>query len=496
MNLFAVGTRRGCQTPRVRVEPQRAYTNGDNAAGLAAAYASPLDPWQRDIINCWLGRDQQGHLTAMTCGLSVPRQNGKNAIIESFELFMLTNVPNTHILHTAHQVRTSKKAFNRLASIFENPKHKELKEQVANIRRTNGEESIILKNGNTIEYCARSRNAARGFDAITVIVYDEAQELTDEQVEALASTMSASPTGDRQAIYAGTPPKPGSIGEVFRRKREAALHSPAQRTAWHEWGVDGPLPVDKSKMTYADVKDLVWATNPAMGVRLDDIYTEEEEFNSMAADGFARERLGWWAPVASSLKAIPRKLWESSAIPAIGNKYRAKTCLAVKFSPDGSRYALAGCKMDSNRRTAVELIETGSTANGTKQLASSLVSRFRTVCCVVVDGSSGAPALCNNIAELNPPRNYIVRPNPRQVAEAASLFYDGLKAGAVAHTATGQAELDLSALGATKRKIGSGDGWGFGSSKESDSMAIEAASLALLGIHTSKRNPKRKQRML
>ena len=38
---------------------------------------------------------------------------------------------------------------------------------------------------------------------------------------------------------------------------------------------------------------MVFDTNPAMGVRLDDEFTEEE-FNTMSPDGFARERLGWW----------------------------------------------------------------------------------------------------------------------------------------------------------------------------------------------------------
>lgn len=43
---------------------------------------------------------------------------------------------------------------------------------------------------------------------------------------------------------------------------------------------------------YDDVRDMVFDTNPAMGVRLDDEFTEEK-FNTMLPDGFARERLGW-----------------------------------------------------------------------------------------------------------------------------------------------------------------------------------------------------------
>ena len=45
---------------------------------------------------------------------------------------------------------------------------------------------------------------------------------------------------------------------------------------------------------------------------------------------------------------------------------------------------------------------------------------------------------------------------------------------------------------ATRREIGKGGGWGFGGE---NSTPIEAAGLALLGLTTSKRNPKRKAKV-
>ena len=55
-------TRVGAQQPRVRVEPKRAYTDGDNAAELSAAYGNTLDEWQQIVLDCWLGRDENGNL--------------------------------------------------------------------------------------------------------------------------------------------------------------------------------------------------------------------------------------------------------------------------------------------------------------------------------------------------------------------------------------------------------------------------------------------------
>lgn len=54
----------------------------------------------------------------------------------------------------------------------------------------------------------------------------------------------------------------------------------------------GVIEMGAPREKYDDVRDMVFDTNPAMGVRLDDEFTEEE-FNTMSPDGFARERLGW-----------------------------------------------------------------------------------------------------------------------------------------------------------------------------------------------------------
>lgn len=54
---------------------------------------------------------------------------------------------------------------------------------------------------------ARSVGSARGFTNV-VVVCDEAQAMSDEDLEALGSATSAAPLGDQQKIYTGTPPGP------------------------------------------------------------------------------------------------------------------------------------------------------------------------------------------------------------------------------------------------------------------------------------------------
>ena len=227
---------RGSQEPRIRIEPRRVSSDGEDAAFLMSEYGNSLDEWQQLIVDCWLGKDESGKYNITSAGLSVPRQNGKNVCLEAREFYGLV-VNGEKILHTAHQVRTSKKSFRRLAAMFTDKKHPEVTDIVKTIRYTNGEECIELDNGGVIEFSARSRQAARGFDGISLVVFDEAQELTDDQVEAIMATLSASQTGTRQLIYTGTPPYPGCPGEVFRRRRNVCITDPGKHDCWHEWSV-------------------------------------------------------------------------------------------------------------------------------------------------------------------------------------------------------------------------------------------------------------------
>ena len=253
----------GNQTPRISVEPPRVTTDGEAAALLMAEYGVRLDPWQRTVVDCWLGRNAAGVYTVTSAGLAVPRQNGKNVCLEALELFGLA-ILGDRFLHTAHQVVTAKKSFRRLESVFNNRRHPELRAIVKNIRYTNGEEAIELTNGGSVEFSARSSQRGRGFDNISRVIYDEAQELTDEQQAAIMATLAASTSGVRQIILAGTPPYTGTRGEVFRRARKAALEAPAPTDAWHEWSVEAPS-LEAMNM---DDRQLWAQVNPGMGLRL------------------------------------------------------------------------------------------------------------------------------------------------------------------------------------------------------------------------------------
>ena len=174
--------RRGVQEPSFALVPKHAQSEGGEACALAAGYDMKPDKWQRIVLEGWLATDSKLQWAASDCGCAVPRQNGKNAILEFTELY-LSAIIGMKILHTAHEVKTCRKHFLRMKYYFENArKFPELSELVTYIRATNGQEAIVLKNGGSIEFIARSKSSGRGF-TVDVLVCDEAQELTDEQME-------------------------------------------------------------------------------------------------------------------------------------------------------------------------------------------------------------------------------------------------------------------------------------------------------------------------
>jgi len=473
---------KGSQEPRIKIEPSRTLSDGKDAALLMGEYGCNLDEWQQLVIDCWLGKDENGKYNVTSAGLSLPRQNGKNVCLEAREFYGLV-VNGEKILHTAHQVRTSKKSFRRLAAMFTDKKHPEITDIVKNIRYTNGEESIELDNGGTIEFSARSRQAARGFDGISLVVFDEAQELTDDQVEAIMATLSASQTGTRQIIYTGTPPYPNCPGEVFRRRRTICLEDAGKHDCWHEWS----LAADNLEKVNIGDSTLWYMCNPALGIRLSEEFTSEE-YRSMSPDGFARERLGWWSPtlVAEANNAIDAKIWDSCASEAL--KPEGKTAYGVKFSPDGSEVSLCGAVIDKDGKARIELIDRRSTGEGTQWLADWLNLRYKKASCVVIDGRNGVDVLVEKIKDTWKYKNSVVRPSTKDVIAAVSMVMNGLSEKTITWYSK-QVVLKESAITSVKRPIGGG--WGFGGE---NSTPIEACALALWGAKISKRDPNRQMK--
>lgn len=472
----------GVQEPRVSLHPKAVdFADAEEAIELAGGYGLTPDPWQEHVVRGWMGRRRDGRLAAGRCGVAVPRQNGKNGTVEVTQLHKMV-MQGRKILHTAHEVKTARKAFLRLASFFENErKYPELAELVKEIRKTNGQEAIVLHNGGSCEFVARSRGSGRGY-TVDDLFCDEAQELTDEQLEALLPTIAAAPSGDPQQFYLGTPPGPNSNGDVFQRVRKEGVLGKDKRLSWDEWSIPDETHEQDALKNW---RDYAAATNPALGFRLN-ITTVEDEKNAMSPDGFCRERLGRWDQAGRGNAAFDIAQWGRlvDGDPVADGK----RVFAVRFAVDGSGVALAAAVKPSSGDAHVEAIRWATAAEGTGWLVDWLVERHRRASQIVIEGKSGVGFLLGALRDAGVPARVMWTPNVGQVTAAHSMLYEAVLNGTVSHS--GQPALDVQVEDATKRKIGQDGGFGWAPMSEGGSVALlDAVTLAYWAVYETKRRP-------
>lgn len=462
----------GSQEPSVRIAPSYQASDGYDAEKILSIGGVILDPWQKEVLDDWMGRAPSGRWSASTCGGSVPRQNGKSLLVQGRAAAGMLMF-NEQVIYTAHLQKTATETFDEMRDFFESPK---IKKYVADIKTALGREQIILKSGARIKFLARTRNGGRGQHGDLLII-DEAQEIDENQQASFIPAISASL--NPQTIYVGTPPDPTAVGTVFRDIRKKALQKETTSTAWFEFSVKEIGNInDRSRWA---------AANPALGRRIL-LSTIESECEQMDPDTFARERLGWWSSDEHKQDyAINRNKWEACKSDEM--KPEGKTAYGVKFSPDGSAVCLAGAVIPKEGKARISLISMKPTGEGLRWLAEWLNERYKKASCVVIDGRNGVDVLVEMIKDTWKFKNSVIRPRLTDLLASVSMLTNAVNEGEVTWYEK-QLALNESAITSVKRPIGGG--WGFGGD---DSLPIEACALALWGARESKRDPNRKMRI-
>jgi len=179
----------GARNPRYRHVPEAVTSAaGQEAIDLAASAGLWLDPWQQDVLHGALGERADRRWAASRVGLIVPRQNGKNAILEARELAGIYLFGERLITHTAHRVDTSLEHFERMKALIEETPH--LDAELDDVSEANGKEGLVFTGGRRLNFKARSKGSGRGFTGDCVVL-DEAYYLYD--LGGLIPTMSARP---------------------------------------------------------------------------------------------------------------------------------------------------------------------------------------------------------------------------------------------------------------------------------------------------------------
>jgi hypothetical protein len=327
---------------------------------------------------------------------------------------------------------------------------------------------VVLTNGGSVEFIARSKGSGRGF-TVDVLVCDEAQDLTDEELAALLPTISHSPTGNPQVIVTGTPPDPekGQTGEVFARIRADGESGRDKRLAWTDYGVkDGPLP---------DVEDrALWAvTNPTLGIGLH-VAEIERERALMSPEKFAAERLGWWGdPQRAAGTAFGAGNWEARAIE---NPRVAPDAIGLAVSWDRLSASI-GAASRLGEEIVVGSVDRRDGVGWLVAEAARIQGEYD--CAVAIDEKGPVSDL---IPALEAAGVRLTALSTSEYVDACASLFTGVVEGGVVHFST--SELDAAVAVAGKRNVGDRWAWARRQS-DGDISMLEAVTVAAHAV----RNP-------
>jgi phage terminase large subunit-like protein len=197
-----------------------------------------FDEWQHGAGRVILAKRGDGKYAATIGGtaLSIPRQVGKTFLVGAIVFALCLLNPGLTVIWTAHRLRTAGETFDKMQGMARRAK---IKPFVAKIVLGSGEEEIRFRNGSRILFGARERGFGRGFDEVDVLIFDEAQILTENAIDDMvpATNQSRQPSGALM-LFMGTPPKPTDPGEVFARMRAEALSGEDEDTGYIEFSAD------------------------------------------------------------------------------------------------------------------------------------------------------------------------------------------------------------------------------------------------------------------
>lgn len=241
-----------------------------------------FDDWQHGSGRVIMAERKDGKLAAMIdgVGMSLPRQVGKTYLLAAIIFALCILRPGLLVIWSAHHSKTHNETFLAMQSFAERSK---IKPYIRKVYTGSGDEEVRFLNGSRILFGARERGFGRGIPGVDVLVFDEAQILSDNALSNMLATLNTSFFG--LAFFIGTPPRPQDDSEVFTRMRRQANEGDLKDGAWIEFGADPDADADDRAQ---------WArANPSFPKR-----TPVESMlrlqRKLKPDDFRREGLGIW----------------------------------------------------------------------------------------------------------------------------------------------------------------------------------------------------------
>ncbi len=487
MSVPAEPEQKGVQTPRLFTAPPVFQSSAaQEAVELAAMAGLELFPWQQHVLDIGMRERADGKWAAFECCVNVPRQNGKGGIIEARELAGLYLLKEHLIVHSAHEFKTSRVAFQRIQSLILG--HPDLRKRVKKILNNTTETSITLVTGQSLQFIARSGGSGRGFTG-DLNILDEAMSLGDDAMGALMPTVSAVP--NPQLWYLGS----AGIGTPsvqlgrLRRRAQAALEAgePDPSLAYFEWSVDPHVDECSPGCTeHDDANDpQSWArSNPSLGYLISHEYLRNA-CASMGGGIFEREHLGvgsYPSDEADTWQVIGEGAWRSLAAADAhpearnpdGSPIPGAVAFAIDMPPERTHTAIAVAG-PWRGGTHVEVPEHRPGTDWVVERAKELHERWKPRCWVV-DAGGPAGSLIPDLEKALGVK--VVSPKTREIAQSCGQFYDAVTDQSLSHH--DPAPLATALAAAQKRPLG--EAWAWARRGGADISPLVAVTFAKWGL--------------
>lgn len=429
----------GNQRPRLSLIPEGVASHAaEEVCDLAASCGLVLDDWQRWCLEGMLSERPDGRWAASTSLLLLPRQNGKNSVLEALELAGLFLFGWKRMIHSAHLAKTAADHQLRMVALIKgNP---EL-EGVCQFYNANGKEAVVRSDtGQRLEFITRGKKSARG-GSPQLVVFDEALYLSDDQVNAILPSLSAQSMraeGAPMMVYTSSAPLPES--DVLHRVRNACIEGSLQNAFFAEWSCEpGADPQDR---------DNWYATNPGLGIRISEEWIERNELPLMSPEGFAVERLGVVLGMDAGTSELPN--WPQCRDEQ--SQMHGKPAIAVDVAPDLSWYSVAVAGSRTDKLCHVELVDRLTSGTDVVEVLKKMHAAHRVP--VLLDPRAAVSGLIPDLLAAKVP---VVEVSTTDLVKACAHLKQLVNEDKLRHR--GQIPLDQAVYGAAVRAIGEGWAW-------------------------------------
>lgn len=445
-----------------------------------------FDDWQHGLGRVILSKRADGKLAATVdgVGLSAPRQVGKTYLFSGLLFALCIDMPGLLVIWSAQHSRTHEETFRAMQGFAQRSK---VAPFVKHVHTGSGTEEVAFLNGARILFGAREAGFGRGIPGVDVLVFDEAQILSEKAMSNMLATMNTSSFGLH--VYIGTPPKPEDAGksEVFERMRAQAAEGELVDGAWVEIGArSSDDPADRS----------VWPRmNPSHPLR-----TPAESIlrllRKLSVADFRREGMGIWdEAVESASRLVSAKVWGDTATDNVPDGVRS---LAITFSFDGAQQSVAGCvKHDDGFHVELVGSHSGAADDGMASLVTWLTSdpdmpeRWRSLANIAIAGGGEAATLFAALHAAGVPKQMMHVMTTPQVLAGNAMMLDALRDRTLTHPVVGEGVDDVldASVAVADQKMRAG-GWSWkATTPDGDVLPVEAACMALWVAKTSRRVP-------